>query len=89
MEGDPSGNLWRCRLRVWEVLSAGIPGIRRRAGCLLLQSLPDCKELRLPGLRVFFASTFWKKLQNIFGECCISKLEKVAKPQLAAVLPVV
>ena len=29
---------------------------------------------------VFFASTFWQKLQNIFGECCISKLEKVAKP---------
>ena len=38
---------------------------------------------------MFFASTFWQKLQNIFGECCISKLEKVAKPQLAAVLPVV
>ena len=38
---------------------------------------------------LFFASTFWQKLQNIFGECCISKLEKVAKPQLAAVLPVV
>ena len=29
---------------------------------------------------VFFASVFWQKLQNIFGECCISKLEKVAKP---------
>ena len=29
---------------------------------------------------VFFASAFWQKLQNIFGECCISKLEKVAKP---------
>ena len=29
---------------------------------------------------VFFASTFWRKMQNIFGECCISKLEKVAKP---------
>ena len=38
---------------------------------------------------VFFASTFWQKLQSIFGECCISKLEKVAKPQLAAVLPAV
>ena len=36
---------------------------------------------------MFFASTFWQKLQNIFGECCISKLEKVAKPRLAAVLP--
>ena len=29
---------------------------------------------------MFFASTFWRKMQNIFGECCISKLEKVAKP---------
>ena len=28
---------------------------------------------------LFFASTFWRKMQNIFGECCISKLEKVAK----------
>ena len=37
--------------------------------------------------KVFFASTFWKKLQSIFGECCISKLEKVAKPRLAAILP--
>ena len=36
---------------------------------------------------LFFASIFWQKLQNIFGECCISKLEKVAKPRLAAVLP--
>ena len=26
----------------------------------------------------FFASTFSRKLQVIFGECCISKLEKVA-----------
>jgi len=29
--------------------------------------------------RVFFARPFWRKLQNIFGECCISKLAKVAK----------
>ena len=29
-------------------------------------------------LIVFFASTFSRKLQVIFGECCISKLEKVA-----------
>ena len=36
---------------------------------------------------VFFASTFWRKMQNIFGECCISKLEKVARPRLAAILP--
>lgn len=37
--------------------------------------------------RVFFASTFWRKMQNIFGECCISKLEKVAKPRPAVILP--
>ena len=36
---------------------------------------------------MFFASTFWRKMQNIFGECCISKLEKVARPRLAAILP--
>ena len=36
---------------------------------------------------LFFASTFWRKMQNIFGECCISKLEKVARPRLAAILP--
>lgn len=28
---------------------------------------------------VFFAIPFWRKLQSIFGECCISKLEKVAE----------
>ena len=39
------------------------------------------------GSKVFFASTFWRKMQNIFGECCISKLEKVARPRLAAILP--
>ena len=36
---------------------------------------------------MFFASTFWRKMQNIFGECCISQLEKVARPRLAAILP--
>lgn len=36
---------------------------------------------------VFFASTFWIKLQNIFGHYCKSKLDKVAKPRLAAILP--
>ena len=30
-------------------------------------------------LRLFFASTFWTKLQNIFGHYCKSKLDKVAK----------
>jgi len=44
------------------------------------------KELECP-FCVFFASTFWRKMQNIFGECCISKLEKVARPRLAAILP--
>lgn len=38
-------------------------------------------------LFVFFASTFWQKLQSIFGECCISKSEKVAKLRLTAILP--
>ena len=42
----------------------------------------------MEAIALFFASTFWKKLQSIFGECCISKLEKVAKPRLAAILPV-
>lgn len=27
---------------------------------------------------VFFASPFWRKLQNIFGGCCSSKMEEVA-----------
>lgn len=39
------------------------------------------------GILMFFASTFWRKLQNIFGECCISKLAKVAKPWLAGFRP--
>ena len=38
-------------------------------------------------IMMFFASTFWRKMQNIFGECCISKLKKVARPRLAAILP--
>ena len=32
---------------------------------------------------MFFASPFWTKLQNIFGHCCMSKLDKVAKHWLA------
>ena len=34
--------------------------------------------------RLFFASTFWTKLQNTFGHCCMSKLDKVAMTRLAA-----
>ena len=30
-------------------------------------------------IKVFFASPFWTKLQNIFGHCCMSILDKVAK----------
>ena len=30
-------------------------------------------------MELFFASPFWTKLQNIFGHCCMSKLDKVAK----------
>ena len=41
----------------------------------------------LSHMYVFFASTFWTKLQNIFGHYCKSKLDKVAKPRLAAILP--
>ena len=33
--------------------------------------------------KMFFASPFWTKLQNIFGHCCMSKLDKVAKHWLA------
>ena len=33
----------------------------------------------MPVSCLFFARPFWRKLQNIFGECCISKMEKVAK----------
>lgn len=32
---------------------------------------------------MFFASTFWTKLQNTFGHCCMSKLDKVAMTRLA------
>ena len=32
---------------------------------------------------LFFARPFWTKLQNIFGHCCMSKLDKVAKCWLA------
>ena len=55
---------------------------KKRATPVSLQPLDA-----LFGTNVFFASTFWRKMQNIFGECCISKLEKVARPRLAAILP--
>lgn len=45
------------------------------------------EEKQIIDYLLFFASIFWKKLQSIFGECCISKLEKVAKPRLAIILP--
>ena len=38
---------------------------------------------------VFFASPFWTKLQNIFGHCCKSILDKVAKHWLALNRPAV
>lgn len=34
-------------------------------------------EMNLPA-GLFFASPFWRKLQNIFGGCCSSKMEEVA-----------
>ena len=57
---------------------------------LLLLLLIEILSYYMGGLflfGVFFASTFWRKMQNIFGECCISKLEKVAKPRPAVILP--
>ncbi len=36
-------------------------------------------KLNVVTTKVFFARPFWRKLQNIFGECCISKLAKIAK----------
>ena len=59
-----------------------IAALRKRQG-LSQEQLAEKANIS----RLFFASTFWRKMQNIFGECCISKLEKVAKPRLAAVLP--
>ncbi|MDD6481247.1 MAG: hypothetical protein PUF65_03055 [Lachnospiraceae bacterium] len=41
----------------------------------------------LDKLGVFFASPFWTKLQNIFGHCCMSKLDKVAKRRPALIRP--
>lgn len=38
---------------------------------------------------MFFASPFWTKLQNIFGHCCKSILDKVAKHWLALNRPAV
>ena len=38
---------------------------------------------------LFFASPFWTKLQNIFGHCCKSILDKVAKHWLALNRPAV
>ena len=39
----------------------------------------ETKREALEYERLFFASLFWTKLQNIFGHCCMSKLDKVAK----------
>ena len=41
--------------------------------------LPNIVTVDNIRLTLFFASTFWTKLQNIFGHCCMSKLDKVAK----------
>ena len=41
--------------------------------------LSDRMDDGLVFFEMFFASTFWTKLQNIFGHCCMSKLDKVAK----------
>ena len=47
------------------------------------------KEIDKMIAEVFFASPFWTKLQNIFGHCCKSILDKVAKHWLALNRPAV
>lgn len=45
----------------------------------VLKVSPDIEWAMLVAFnRVFFASPFWRKLQNIFGGCCSSKMEEVA-----------
>ena len=44
-----------------------------------IEPLKTDKEPYEAIVSVFFASLFWTKLQNIFGHCCMSKLDKIAK----------
>ena len=39
----------------------------------------DVRMAQYESEAMFFASPFWTKLQNIFGQSCMSKLDKVAK----------
>ena len=36
------------------------------------------EELEIQQQDLFFATPFWRKLQKVFGECCIAILAKVA-----------
>lgn len=63
-----------------EFWGKGYAGATAKAVVEFLLREPQIREIRAWSHRVFFASPVWRKLQNIFGECCISKLEKVAKP---------
>ena len=44
-----------------------------------LSKYKACETYPFGDVPMFFASPFWTKLQNIFGQSCMSKLDKVAK----------
>ena len=72
---------------IFSTLSAGIVFTGIAAGFVeemvfrgfILNLLKSRWNTLVAVLVLFFASTFWTKLQNIFGHCCMSKLDKVAK----------
>ncbi len=45
------------------------------------------QKIEIDNYEVFFATTFWTKLQTIFGHCCMSKLDKVAKASAGSLIP--
>ncbi len=51
---------------------------------LLLTNLAEAISGSTDNFKLFFASLKWRKLQTIFGECCISKMAKVATALPAA-----
>ena len=58
----------------------------------VLTSLPTTRKIEMMEQALVFckhfldkiAKYFWTLLQNVFGHCCMSKLDKVAMPRLAA-----
>ena len=48
-------------------------------GGVFINSIIPNNTITVEAATLFFASPFWTKLQNIFGHCCMSKLDKVAK----------